>query len=368
MTTRRGVALLVVLLALATLGATGAAVLAAAHALRDEARGALASLQARTLAGAATAAAWRDWDGAARVDDAPGELVEWITTGTGAIASVQRTRLHPQVWWVAADARALVTLRTRPVRHAAALALHLAVAPDMPRAALTTAGDVTIESAAAVRGVDSVPPGWPCAREGVPSVALHRGGASSLLAITSSVHGADLPFIAADPDDPRRPWDDARAAIIAAASVRPAAGSTLSLAPRDSAGSCPVGPNAWGEPDRGSSGVASCQRQWVVVHSAGPLTFTGGRGQGVLVVDGDLRLTGDATFVGLVLARGNVRLEDRASLVGALVVAEAHGHPSPSVTLTGSASVTRSRCAVLASLLGGPLLVPASPGGWMTLW
>lgn len=365
---RRGVVLLLVLLALATLGATGVAVLAAAHAARDDARGTLASLHARSLAGASAARAWSEWDGAARAGDAIGTVAEWLASSTGAIATMQRTRLHPQLWWIAADARAMVTLRAKPVRHAAVLALHLAVSPVAPLAALTTAGAVTIGTGTAVGGGDSVPNSWPCAREVAPEVAIHRASASPLVAPTALVRGAELRFAVGAPDDPRRAWESARPTIIATASVRPLAGANLLISPRDSLGSCPPGATVWGEPDRSPAGVAACRRLWVVVHAAGPLTLSGGRGQGVLVADGGLRLTGTATFVGLVIARGRVLLEDRSRLIGALVVADAPGDPASAVTLTGSASITRSRCAVLAALVGGPLLAPAAPGGWLTLW
>ena len=367
-TGRHGGVLLLVLLALGLLGATGAAVLAAAQFLRDDARAMLASLEARSLAAASIGRAWEEWDGAARAGDPDGALAEWLASTPGAVATVQRARLHPQLWWIAADARAVHTLRQAPVRHASAVALHLAVRPDVPLAALSTGGTVLIGAGASIDGGDVAPVGWPCVAESMLAVALHRGGGSLLIAASGSVVGDDRRFMGGAGDDPRVPWSSALPVLRAAATVRLASGAALAPDPRSAGGRCPPLPNNWGEPERGATGVAECRRRWVVVHAAGALTLTGGRGQGVLIADGALRLTGSATFVGLIIARHDVRLEDRARLLGALVILADSGRVAPTVTLTGASGVQRSHCAVLAALLGGPLLAPAEPGGWITLW
>ncbi|MBI2796185.1 MAG: hypothetical protein HYX65_05700 [Gemmatimonadetes bacterium] len=364
---RGGIALLVVLLALATLGATAAALLASASALRDDARGSLVALQARTLAASAVARTWGAWDGAAHVDDPVGGVSESVEATASAVATVQRARLHPQVWWVAAEARARSTLRERPVRHAAALALQLAVAPLEPPAAVITAGAVSLAPGALVAGGDTVPPGWPCAAAAAgasPEHALLRATGSVLDAPPGSVRGADGPFTPAS--DPLPAWQELRSGILAATGTFAAAGSVTPV-PSEGASGCAEGGASWGEPDRAGPGVASCRNRWVVAHAVRPLTIMGGRAQGILLADSTLHLAGGARFVGVVLARGAVYV-DGASVVGAIVLLGEPGRPAPPLTVAGGASIARSRCAVLAALLGGPLLAPADPGGWVTLW
>ena len=367
---RRGAALVLVLLALATLGLTAAALLASAAALRDDVRGSLAALHARTLAASAVARVWRSWDGAAHVDDRLGDVVESIEASPSAIASVQRVRLHPQLWWVAADARALASLRARPVRHAAALALHLAMSPAAPAAAVSTAGPVSIAAGAVVSGHDSVPPGWPCAvaaEAGTSGYAVLHERGTVIAAPVASIRGALGTFDAGSPADPLPAWSAAPTLAVARATIRPAPGATVAPEPAERDGICLHSGESWGEPDRAVAAPLGCRRRWVLVHAAHPLTIAGGRAQGILVADSALHLTAGARFVGLIVARGSVRLE-AASVLGALIILRDPARPAPTVFIGAGASVTRSRCAVVAALLGGPMLAPAEPGGWMTLW
>jgi hypothetical protein len=69
----------------------------------------------------------------------------------------------------------------------------------------------------------------------------------------------------------------------------------------------------WGDPDRP---WRPCGAFLSLRGARGALEATGGAGQGVLVVEGDFTLRGDARFYGLVLATGGLRLEDDAELAG----------------------------------------------------
>lgn len=68
----------------------------------------------------------------------------------------------------------------------------------------------------------------------------------------------------------------------------------------------------WGDP---SDPTAACGNHFPIVHltrASGPgnsvIQISGGTGQGVLLVDGDLRITGPFSFHGLILVRGNLRI------------------------------------------------------------
>jgi len=77
-----------------------------------------------------------------------------------------------------------------------------------------------------------------------------------------------------------------------------------------------------------------------VVHVAGDLTITGGAGSGILVVDGMLQVVSPIQYVGIILARGGLRITaDGSSIEGSL---RAIG-PSP-LEIAGSTSIRRSRC------------------------
>ena len=96
----------------------------------------------------------------------------------------------------------------------------------------------------------------------------------------------------------------------------------------------------WGTP---LSPGGSCGAYLPVVVVHGSLEVTGGEGQGVLVVDGDASFLANATFAGLVLAAGAVRLADDARVAGWI-------RSGDRVLLEGRARVEASACAGLRAL------------------
>jgi hypothetical protein len=105
----------------------------------------------------------------------------------------------------------------------------------------------------------------------------------------------------------------------------------------------------WGEPHRQVPG-APCQDHFPIIYVDGDLTLGGGRGQGILLVRGDLDISGGTDFVGLVVTTGRLRLaEGGGLLVGAVLVLNGGSEPS---TLGGGSAVRLSTCALAA--VGGP--------------
>ena len=113
----------------------------------------------------------------------------------------------------------------------------------------------------------------------------------------------------------------------------------------------------WGTP---LSPSGSCGAYLPVVVARGSLEVTGGEGQGVLVVDGDVSFSANATFAGLVLAAGVVRLADDARVAGWI-------RSGDRVLLEGRARVEASACAGLRALShAGLRTMRALPAGsWL---
>ena len=94
-----------------------------------------------------------------------------------------------------------------------------------------------------------------------------------------------------------------------------------------------------------------------VQHSRGDLTISGGRGLGVLLVDGDLVVQDGAELAGLVLVRGTLRFEGlggriTGAAVASQVVAGVGFAPSAPVAVYSSCAVVR---AALSRALPGPI-------------
>jgi hypothetical protein len=137
------------------------------------------------------------------------------------------------------------------------------------------------------------------------------------------------------------------------------ADGTASPQPTERHGACEVeDPRNWGDPDR--LGDATCANHFTLVHAPGDLEIDGGRGQGILVVGGDLTLRGGFHFAGVVMVRGAL-YANAARIDGALTVAAADS--STMSTLNGLV-VHFSRCAVHAAMVGAALPEPIVERSW----
>jgi hypothetical protein len=134
-----------------------------------------------------------------------------------------------------------------------------------------------------------------------------------------------------------------------------------SVSPGTSArdGACDVEDQSnWGDPQRPGDGV--CTNHFALVHAPGDLTIDGGRGQGLLLVEGDLTIRGGFDFAGIVMVRGALH-GNGARITGALTVGAAD---SSSMSVFHDVIVRFSRCAVHAAMLGTALPVPIAERSW----
>lgn len=94
----------------------------------------------------------------------------------------------------------------------------------------------------------------------------------------------------------------------------------------------------WGDPD----GTTPCAGYFPLIYAASDLTFSGGRGQGILAVAGTLTMTAGAVFSGIMVTRSGVVLESGSKVVGAV--------RSQGITLVDSATLDYSRCTLAKTL------------------
>jgi len=101
----------------------------------------------------------------------------------------------------------------------------------------------------------------------------------------------------------------------------------------------------WGDPGRGAP-PGHCEGYFPVLHAAGNLHLAGGVGQGVLLVDGSLTISGGARFAGVVIARGSVQGTGAGGRIEGAVLVAANGGATSS--LLGPLTIVHSRCVVSA--------------------
>jgi hypothetical protein len=125
------------------------------------------------------------------------------------------------------------------------------------------------------------------------------------------------------------------------------------------AGTCSTDePWNWGDPERPT---APCGAHLAVRRAVGTLHVTGGSGQAVLVVDGDLVLSGDTRLFGMVVATGAVMLLDRSELHG-VAVAEGGLSVAAGAVVRGSACwAARGLRTGVTEWMPSPVRVPGLP-------
>lgn len=375
---RRGVALVVTLLAIVMLGIVIAGVFFGSS--QEERMGRSQIHQAAAFAGAerGIASVLAAWDGSREAQLSIGATRSpTFSEHEDVTITTVLTRLTKSTYWVVSEAQA------GPhdgARRAVGALLRLDI-PDLgPLAALgirvhsgvTTSpllgGDVRVD------GADAAPAGWDDCAEGTPAAGIVASdttvvgssggdcrsvgcldGAPPLVLDPAIGDSAGFPFVAAE-------WTH----LVSAATTSFPGGSVVGgperpLGPRVREGECDTTvPENWGDPARGTE----CALYFPIVHVRGDLQLAGGAGQGTLLVDGDLTIAGGARFVGAVFVRGALRTgAGGAQIVGMTRVGGAS--ELPSILLAG-ADLGFSRCAVEAALATAatPEILPRS---WIEL-
>lgn len=242
--------------------------------------------------------------------------------------------------------------RDSAARQELALLVRLEPVEISRAAALRTRGAVAVRDLALVDGTDGIPPtASDCAppeaavagvqvpdstvsSAGCAGAACVRGSPAVLVdpsldsAVTSTFGGAAFDALRS------------RATIILPGGIRTVGPSLLG-------GACnPVDPDNWGSPTDPSG---PCAGRFPMVWSDGDLVLTGGEGQGVLLVDGDLSLGGGVTFHGVVIVRGRIlSTGPGGSIYGSVVAVNAGGAQHD---IGGNTLIRYSSCALDRALL-----------------
>ena len=364
MRNERGAALLLAIVALAAIGAMVAGTfLAGWLELRsaDAGRNAVTALEAAEAGLAQASAAWQPALGRLPVGvDSP------LAAGSSAQGGYRATisRLGESLFFVRAEgwgegpagahlSKRLVGAFMRPV----------SLAVDHG-SALTLLGSAELWSAGAVDGADHVPAGWESLCAVSAAVPPIRSGGAPV-----AVDSGPAPMLATDPPVTASTFTDFGSASfdeLAAMASHQVSGTLPPLGPSMVAGQCAetVASN-WGEPDTGPGSVPACTGFLPLVYSPGDLALSGGRGQGLLLVRGDLDLSGGVVLDGVVVVLGRVTSSGAGGrILGTLLVAGGSG----TTRLGSGTTVAYSACAAGRALVVNGIRIERATRGWAQLY
>ena len=363
---RRGIALVTAILGILVIGALISGIFYASNQNYKAGRNALYQERALTAAEFGQNAILRDWN----VDTAFLMAVGAIRTRTvnvqnRANAEVTWTKLNRLTFWVVSEGRTEVGT-DRQARRRTGMVVRLDV-PDIPaRGALNlrSVGVDTIGGSGTVVGTDQNPAGWsdcPAAGPAAPAIV----SSDTLKMVTKGQNCIGFACLTGTPKRSQDAsmadtaefftfgginWADltAKANIVVPTGFLITGGTALAgngMFPRVLNGACDkTSLYNWGDPAR----TTVCANYFPIIWATGNLNITGGSGQGILIVDGDLNVSGGATFHGPVLVRGRILSSGQgAHFYGGVMVGNQNGQPS---TILGSGSFRFSRCALITAL------------------
>ena len=378
---RRGFALAVAMMAIVVIGALIAGAFFASTQEYRVGRNTLVGQRAFAVAEYGLNKEVSNWD---RTRNLPGAMA------TGAIdanhvyvagddtAYVTITKLNPNTFWVVSEGQASMGNSQLRSRQRTSAVVRIAYPTVNFQGAVTTAGNVNVQGSANITGNDvshsnSTIGSWSqCA-----SIA-DTNMAGVAVATTSTVSGATrisgspaVSYTAAAGDSSTyitygsETWNT----LVANADIRLPSGSPTP-APVGTDSTCTLGTNNWGEPLRGAGTIRGCYSYFPIIYYDGDLDIqSNGRGQGILIVNGSMRIRGNFDFYGIIIVRDDItRGNGTANLYGAVMARNANLGNGSDNTWIGNQNVYFSNCAVQSALRGTAILVPVPQRGWAQLY
>lgn len=279
--------------------------------------------------------------------------------GDGSVDTVRVTKLNAGQFLVTSTGRNGVVSGGQAMHRIGGL-VTLAIPQINILGALTTRGQAKIGGSSFLSGVDSTIANWSCPPAGAALAGLvvpdttkvTTAGCGGYSCLDGTPKLQQNPIAAKDSTyfnyGPGLDW----ATLVAMANKTIGSGTTLNnMAPSAVLGVCNTAdPLNWGDPLHLTPAVASCQTYFPIVYAQGNLHMTGGVGQGILLVEGDLQITGGAVFYGPVIVKGSVSTSGTGGhIYGGVMAADVDLSQN---SVLGNGVVQYSGCAVSRALAG----------------
>jgi hypothetical protein len=113
--------------------------------------------------------------------------------------------------------------------------------------------------------------------------------------------------------------------------------------------------------------ITQCQSYFPIIYRNGNLRVQDGRGQGVLLVEGNFEVRGNFEFNGIVIVRGELSTQGTGNKITGAVLAQ-NAELGDETTIIGNPVINYSACAVERALVGNASLKPLVERSWAQLY
>ena len=370
----RGIALAVAVFALVVIGALVAGVFFAGRLEQQTGQNTMYAMQASEAAeaGLADAVATQGAEAMLGLQKDPSLNTPITTQAFGAHVSATSTitRLTDNVFLLKSTGTRSDGANSALAVRSLGQLIRLVQAEINVKAGLTALGDVTISGGADVTGTDAVPATWlgvTCPPLQDQAGVRYNGGTlqskgnGDFSGVPDSVKDASL-----NPTDMKKDFDKlkALATLIVTDNNPPATGPAYVGNPKRCDTSVT---NNWGEP---AVQTDACFKYFPIIYHYGNLSLQGGRGQGILLVEGDLSATGGMVFYGPVFVTGTLSTTGNSNQGAKFYGGVIAGNVAldDMTKLSGGALVSYSSCAIKRALQASATPTPLSERSWVQLY
>jgi hypothetical protein len=286
-------------------------------------------------------------------------------TSDGSVATVRVTRLNDQAFLVASEGS------SGQARRRTAKLLVLNVPQLNMLAALTARGATKIGGSSFIDGNDHTYAGWECPAAGpaLPGIAasdtsqITKAGCSNYNCVAGNPKVIET--AAAADTSTYFNFGSLDWAQLTAMASKTVSGNMQGIGPTTLDGACNTADyKNFGEPTKANGGP--CTEYYPIIYSSGDLTLNTGRGQGILLVEGDLQVQGGFEFYGPVIVRGTLKTAGTGGHFNGGVLA-ANVELDQNVVI-GNALIEFSRCTVLKALNGSATPTTAVERAWYEVY
>jgi hypothetical protein len=336
-----------------------------------------------------------DWDKTPNLQMNVGDSYNLTYTVEGqGTCEARMTRLNNETFWIVSEGRAssgnATSLNRTAVKRVSAF-IRLRIPTIEAKGAITAGGNVTVKGNAAVNGRDSVPGNWGCdgtQPTNMPGIVVPPGstvnnqGSGSISGTPPSTTDVEAGQSSTYFGFGEENWNS----LILQANVKITNGSP-SATPEPTAvnGGCnKTSTSNWGEPKRpttvingvtipstldgGETLVPECYNYFPIIYASNGLSLSGnGRGQGIMLVQGDFTINGSFDWYGVIVVTGSIiRGNGSAKVMGAVMAADET--VADGSQIMGTTSYNYSSCSVQRALRGSASVVQAKHRAWVELY
>lgn len=297
----------------------------------------------------------------------------------GFASTVQVTKLNSNSYWLLSTGTAGSPSLASAARHRTGMIVRTSPLTINFLGALTLRGGVSIGGSSYTSGVDLPPTGWPCPPAGGTQPGLATSSMSNVntqgcngfqciagspaVLVTQAVNDTNTYFTYND----GATW----ATLTGAASLTFTGNQTLnSIEPSTVGSDCNTYDNEnWGDPNRATP-AGPCESYFPIVYFQGDMSNTthisGGTGQGILLVDGNLIVDGGFVWYGPVIVRGSLTTQGTGGhFNGGVMAYDANLSQN---TVLGNATINYSGCANLAATSANAIIRRMAVRSWAEMF